>query len=111
MTRCEWAQALLLEHLYGLVEGEDRVQLETHLEACGVCRLALGQTESQRELLSAASKVPFADVRFEPPSAVPMGPSETRPAVTIPSDSKMPVIPRCGHRVQWTRYAVAASLF
>ena len=69
MTSCDYCQAQLLEHLYGLLEPDEAQALQTHLEQCAGCREALGRAQAQRQLLAAAAKTEFAALRFEAPPA------------------------------------------
>jgi hypothetical protein len=67
MDRCELCQALLLEYLYDLIEGDELRSLEAHLADCAKCRAALEKTKGHQRLLAAAAKTEFAGVRFQPP--------------------------------------------
>ncbi|MFN4259353.1 MAG: alpha-2-macroglobulin family protein [Gemmataceae bacterium] len=94
MNSCQQCQALLLEHLYGLLEGEERQTLEQHLLGCPSCQAALEQAKAQQRLLAQAARAEFPEVRFE-------APADTLP---MPATTRRPT-PR-----SWLRYAVAACL-
>src|SRR5438874_1731649 len=90
--RCDDCQALLLDHLYGLLDGPEAVALDAHLAGCAGCTAAREQAARVRGLFARAAKSSFPDVRFVPPaqpaeSAAPVsGPplAEPAPAPTAP---------------------------
>jgi hypothetical protein len=100
MLSCEACRNLLLDHLYDLLEADERAALMAHLETCGECRAALNEAKAQQNLLATAARLEFADVRFEAPPAPAPAPAEA-PVL-------LPVAPR-SHARKWLRYAVAAS--
>src|SRR5262245_15972827 len=98
MNRCEQVQAQLLEHVYGLLEGEPAGELGRHLEECAACQAAWQKVQEQRALLAAASKLDYATVHFEAPAAVPF--AEV-------SDARQRT---GGGSSTWFRWAVAATI-
>lgn len=50
---CETVRERFYEHLFGLLDGEERVAVEAHLEACPECRKALEQAVREKDLLGA----------------------------------------------------------
>ncbi|HZT80087.1 MAG TPA: hypothetical protein VFA26_07695, partial [Gemmataceae bacterium] len=96
MHDCNHYQALLLEHLYGLVEGAESQALMDHVAACPACQAALDVARRHQRLLAAAAKQAFPAVRFEAPA------DEPAPA-TLPLAA-----PSRARR--WARWAVAAAL-
>src|SRR6516165_957338 len=99
MERCELYQALMLEHLYDLLEGQERQSMETHLAGCAGCRAALESAKQQQCLLAKAAKTEFTAVQFQAPAG-----SEPAPA-TIP----MPAPVRRA-RPNFRRWALAAAV-
>jgi hypothetical protein len=97
MDRCELCQALLLEYVYDLVEGEERQSLEAHLADCAKCQAALVKAQQQQRLLAAAAKAEFAGVRFQ------------APATANPSPATIPVTVR-KVRPHYGRWAMAAAI-
>jgi hypothetical protein len=100
MSTCDACQALLLDHVYGLLDGAERLALLAHLEGCAACRAALDEAEAQRGVLGAAARLDFSAVRFEPPTA----------AAPERAPTLLPLTPARPARVRWTRWAVAAGI-
>src|SRR5437763_16535923 len=97
MTRCEHVRALMLEHVYGLLEPAEGRELEQHVEACGACRAAFAAAQREQGVLAAAAKREFPAVRFaEPAEAAP-------PAV-------LPMARTSGGSPGWFRWSVAAAI-
>src|SRR2546423_329114 len=71
MDRCATCQARLLEHLYGLLDGDDRPAFEAHLAACPACQAALDTARRQQALLARAARAEFPGGRFAPPADAP----------------------------------------
>ena len=69
MQSCDTCQTQMLEYLYDLLEGEERQTLEAHLTECPACQAELLRVKGQRQLLAAAAKMAFPDVRFTAPPA------------------------------------------
>src|SRR5437879_4888694 len=92
MHGCEACQGLLLEYLYDLLEGPERQTLVEHLGGCPACQAALAQAEAKRQLLAAAARMEFPDVRFTPPAeqpavqpAAPPTPAAPLRSLTLPA--------------------------
>jgi hypothetical protein len=97
MKLCNYFQAQLLEHLYGLLDDEDRRELEEHLTACGDCRAALAQAKQEQTLLATAGRKEFAGVSFQAPPVQELTMEEVEDAPVIRSSS-------------WFRWSVAAAI-
>jgi hypothetical protein len=97
MKLCNYVQAQLLEHLYGLVDDAPRRELEEHLTECADCRRALDRARQEQMLLATAAKKEFAGVEFAPPAVVEMDAGEVE-RTTIPVSSG------------WFRWGVAAAI-
>ena len=82
MFHCETCRSQMLEYLYDLLEGDERQAWEAHLKDCPSCQASLVQAKRQQQLLAAAAKMEFANVRFAAPatskSARRQGDKETR---------------------------------
>ncbi|MBY0528127.1 MAG: hypothetical protein K2R98_32320 [Gemmataceae bacterium] len=98
MRSCEHYQAQLLEHLYGLLEGEASLALIEHAGACEECRAALQRADGSRKLLAAAAKVDFSSVRFVAPE----------PDVLPMSKPRKQAVARRTTPIHWGRWAAAA---
>src|SRR5690349_12896012 len=98
MKSCDHFQAQMLEHLYGLLDGDDSRALAEHLSQCADCRAASARAEVQKKLLAAAAKAEFAGVRFQAPAPETAAPAEQPRVLTVRS------------RGSWVRWAVAASV-
>src|SRR4029077_6849044 len=87
-----------LAYLYDLLEPTERQALETHLGQCVPCQAALAHSRQQQQLLAAAAKTTFPEVRFQAPAAGEAGHPE-------------PVL-RMERRRQpaWGGWAIAASV-
>lgn len=68
MNSCPEYQQLLLDHLYGLLQEDQRQELESHLAGCAACQSAYARACRQQHWLRLAACWPFDDVRFEPPA-------------------------------------------
>ena len=99
MQRCETYQERLLDHLYGLLDAAEAVELEAHLAGCPACAAARDQADKWQGLIAQAAKAEFPDVQFTPPAEPARRPLDpvAPPAVTV--------------RSSWVRWAVALSLF
>src|SRR5262249_9577881 len=98
MRTCDAFQAELLNHLYDLLDDEERRDLAAHLDTCPDCQAARTALEGKRKLLAAAAKTEFPGVRFQPPAEEP-APAAPR-KVSLPT----PVLPK------WGKWAIAAGL-
>jgi hypothetical protein len=66
MMRCETCQPLILDHLYGLLDGAEAAAVEAHLRECPACRAARDDAARMQGLIARAAKQAFPRVRFEP---------------------------------------------
>jgi hypothetical protein len=83
MKSCDQVRSQLLEHLYGLLEGEDGRALGDHLGQCDSCQAELDHAREQMALIAEAAKQEFPHVHFIPPAdaveiAQPVSPSRVR---------------------------------
>ena len=97
MMNCETCQPRLLHHLYGLLEGAEAGAVLAHLDGCPACQAALAKARGQQQVLAAAAKAHFPDVRFAP---APHSPA-TAPTLQVEAAAR----PR-----RFARWAVAASI-
>jgi len=65
---CQHCQSLLLDHLYGLLEGPEATALEAHLTSCPACASARAETARVQGLIARAAKSAFPATKFEPPA-------------------------------------------
>jgi hypothetical protein len=93
MMTCEQYQALLLDHLYDVLEPNEVRALGEHLPTCAACQAALVRARSQKDLLAAAARSEFAGVQFKAPAVI-----EAAPVLPLPV------------RHGWVRWAVAAAV-
>src|SRR5262249_25731405 len=99
MHPCETCQPQLLNYLYELLDEDERRAIEAHLQTCADCRAALVDARQQQEVLRAATRTSFPDVRFTPP------------ALRISSSAKPEPQPRRrAWEQRWRRWAVAACI-
>ena len=103
MNTCEQYQTLLLEHLYGLLEGAEDQALRDHLGTCPACQVALGAARHEHDLLAAAARQEFPAVRFDPPAELPPRLEQPRTAEEAP----LPIVLRTS---PWRRWALAAAI-
>ncbi|HEV2947531.1 MAG TPA: hypothetical protein VGX70_09150 [Gemmataceae bacterium] len=68
MKPCGQIRQELLEHLYGLLEGENDRALTAHVAECSECQAELAQAQEQMALIAAAAKEEFPQVHFIPPA-------------------------------------------
>ena len=80
MSNSERYEALMLEHLYGLLEPDEARELQAYLATAEGADLR-ARAEEWRDKLSGAAKVPFDTVQFDPPASVPA----PKPAASPPS--------------------------
>jgi hypothetical protein len=85
----------LLEYLYDLLEPHEHQALQAHLADCAECRAALEKAQGDQRLLACAARMPFPNVRFEPPTEKP---------------DTLPLRPARPQRRRWRRFAVAAAI-
>jgi hypothetical protein len=111
MMRCDECQALLLDHLYGLLEPAESAAVEQHLGACAGCSGARAQAARVQGLLAQAARTQFPHIHFAAPSA------EAEAVGTLPDPatanaaepaSSVAASPRRGK--VWVRWAIAAGI-
>lgn len=103
MLGCDHCQQQLLPYLYDLLEGEERQQVQWHLESCPSCQTALQAARAQQTLFAEAVKEPQADVTFTPPAPAKVRAATGASTIVMPR----PVRRRPFYR---NRAAVAAGL-
>ncbi|HEY8506308.1 MAG TPA: zf-HC2 domain-containing protein, partial [Gemmataceae bacterium] len=64
MFDCERCQALVLEHLYGLLEPDEARAFEAHVAGCPDCTAAADRARSWQQRLAQAAKAEFPGVTF-----------------------------------------------
>ena len=101
MSRCDFVQTQLLEHLYGLLSDEESLALIEHAGQCDDCRASLVQADLHKQLLGTAAKADFTGVRFTEPGA------EAPLALPLAT----PAAPRRKNGIGWQRWAMAAAIF
>jgi hypothetical protein len=105
--RCDHCQSLLLDHLYGLLDGPDGAAVDAHLAGCPDCTAARERAQKARDLFARAAKFSFPDVRFVPPA-------EDAPAGAAPAAAATPssaVVPsRPAHPRDWSAWASVAAV-
>ena len=80
--RCDQCQALLLDYLYGLLDGPEKAALAVHLADCPGCAAARSREGKARDLFARAARFSFPEVRFTPPAdAEPAVPAAVKGAV------------------------------
>jgi hypothetical protein len=94
---CQHCQNLLLDHLYGLLEGAEVAAVDAHLAACPACAAAHAETGRVQGLIARAAKSAFPSARFEPPAPVPQParsaahtPAPGTPTVALPVPAPLP---------------------
>src|SRR5262245_20967326 len=104
MHGCQACQAMMLESLYDLLDAEERLFLTAHLAGCPACQQASQRARADQQLLAAAARMEFPNVRFTPPT------EETTPAAT-PPPVLLPLPAPVARKARWgRRLAVAAAV-
>jgi len=98
MSHSDRYEALMLEHLYGLLEPDEARELQAYLDSPEGVDLR-ARAEEWRDKLSGAAKVPFDTVQFVPPAPVP-APKPAASAAPRPVPMK----------AVWNQWMVAASI-
>src|SRR5262245_15931064 len=78
MLSCKDCQALILDHLYELLDAPEAAAVDAHLRDCPACAAAREETAWVKGLIATAARGTFPNVRFEPPAkpkAAPTGPA------------------------------------
>jgi hypothetical protein len=90
----------MLEYLYDLLDDLERQAVQDHVGACADCQSQLEKAREHRNLLGAAARMEFPNVRFVAPSA-----AETAgPAILSMTAPQVRV------RRPWRRWAAAAAI-
>ena len=76
MNWCERCQPLVLDHLYGLLDGPDAAFVEAHLRECASCAATRDEAAHVAGLFAQAAQGAFPQVRFETPASEPAQLSE-----------------------------------
>src|SRR5436190_956203 len=86
---CQHCQNLLLDHLYGLLDGAESATVDAHLASCPTCAAARAETARVQGLIARAAKSAFPNARFEvpapPPAAQPAKSTTRTPAPGTPA--------------------------
>jgi alpha-2-macroglobulin-like protein len=106
MSDLERCQAMMLDHLYGLLEPEQVAEMDAFLGSAEGEPLRR-QAEDWKRQISAAAKSKFPDLTFTPPPAPPAKP-QSKP--TMPVRSPSLTSSSNAKRNSWARWAVAASV-
>ncbi len=95
---CQHCQPLLLDHLYGLLDGPEAAAVDAHLASCPACTAARAETARVQGLFARAAKSAFPATRFEAPVPAKTGARTPAPA-SKPSALPFPApLPRPGDR-------------
>src|SRR3954471_18785546 len=86
---CEHCQPLLLDHLYGLLDGPEAAAVDAHLASCPTCAAARAEADRVQGLISRAAKSAFPQTRFEAPDQ-PAKVAPTTPAPASPATLPFP---------------------
>src|SRR5438552_6304703 len=113
MLTCAETTALLLDYLYGLLDGDDAQRLQSHLAGCPACQAQLEQAKAQQNLFARAAlkyrEVPAYQAPPEEPVPLPLF-SHFPPAATqVPAGLTAPARPR-GRWRRWAVIGAAASV-
>jgi hypothetical protein len=81
---CQHCQPLLLDHLYGLLDGPDEAAVRAHLDQCPACAAARDEAARVGGLIARAAKSAFPHTRFEAPADEPAEVIAT-PAPAVPA--------------------------
>lgn len=84
---CQHCQSLLLDHLYGLLDGPEAASVDAHLASCPACAAARAETARVQGLFARAAKSAFPNTRFEAPAQ----PQKSGPRT--PAPAKQPAAP------------------
>jgi len=89
--RCENCQPLILDYLYGLLDGPEADAVETHLRDCAGCAAARDDAARVQGLIARAAKQAFPRVRFDPTAKLPRSPVLSAPKLA--ADAASPAAP------------------
>jgi hypothetical protein len=108
MSDHERYEAMMLDHVYGLLEPEQVIELNVYLSTTSAGESLRQQAEAWQRQLAAASKSEFPEVQFVPPPKAPVRPAVFKPQVAARRSekrSKGGVAAR-----SWSPWAMAASV-
>lgn len=63
--KCKEIESLLLDYVYGLLEGDELQGVENHLAQCANCQTALNWAKGKKTLIKEAIVEPWNQVRFD----------------------------------------------
>jgi putative zinc finger protein len=104
MNRCQRCQPLILDHLYGLLDGPDAAFVDAHLRECPSCAAARAESARVQGLMAQAARGAFPQVRFEAPA------TESGTPVAMPSSQRPAVARKSIGVAVWLPWAVAAAV-
>ena len=108
---CEHCYPLLLDQLYGLLDGPEAAAVDEHLATCPACAEARIETARVQGLIARAAKSTFPNTRFEPPAPATAGGSTASPAPTpVQAPAPAPVPTAMGARGQGRTLRVSRVL-
>ena len=112
MNRCERCQPLILDHLYGLLDGPDEAFVETHLRECAACAAVRDEAARVQGLFARAARGAFPQVRFEAPApaAAVRTPAPAAAVLATPSSALPAPAGRSAGIGAWLPWAVAAAV-
>jgi hypothetical protein len=108
---CQTCQPLLLDHLYGLLDGPEADALDAHLASCPTCAAARAETARVQGLIARAAKSAFPNTRFEAPKTDPV--TTPAPATTLPAPAAAPIVTPRGRSLRIVPvlpWAIAAAV-
>jgi hypothetical protein len=82
---CQHCRTLLLDHLYGLLDGAEAAGVDAHLASCPSCAAARAETGRVQGLIARAAKSAFPHTKFEPPAPQPTKAPARAPAKSAPA--------------------------
>jgi hypothetical protein len=108
MHSCDEWTDLLLDDLYGLLDGAEAQGMRVHLAACPACQAARAAAEAQQKLLARAAQVYASVPPFTAPAESPPSPADT--ATAGPATLTLPQPRRPRRRWAWMSAAAALLL-
>src|SRR5262245_1209876 len=104
---CKDCQALILDHLYELLDAPEAAAVDAHLRECPACAAAREETAWVKGMLATAARGSFPTVRFEPSVAKPKAPAPAVLAFPAPNPGRKAKPSRAARAFPW---AVAAAV-
>ncbi|MBM3980840.1 MAG: hypothetical protein FJ304_11250 [Planctomycetes bacterium] len=105
MMNCQHCRTLLLDHLYGLLDGAEAAGVDAHLASCPTCAAARAETGRVQGLIARAAKSAFPQTKFEPPA-----PKPTKAPARAPAKPAVLAFPAPANTPSRTLRRVAAAL-